>query len=87
MIQILTRPEGGNVFTGLSYRGPDGVQLEEPFGTSYEVTCKHAGYKTGKVRVVFDGKQDVALCPLERIKVCDPHLHNPFDECEPPSTP
>ena len=85
-IQVITKPEGATLYSGTSYRGPGGTNIEQPFGTKLEITCKHAGYKPGKVQLVFDGKQEVALCALERIKICIDGVKNPFDDCEPDPT-
>ncbi len=84
MVQVLTRPEGANLYVGTSYRGPGGAQLEEPLHTKLEVTCRSPGYKPGKVAVVFDGQpeHEVVLCVLERIKICIHNIKNPFDDCE-----
>jgi serine/threonine protein kinase len=88
MVQIVTRPEGARVFESGHYRGPGGVQLEEPLGTRLTLTCREAGYKPGSVEVTFDGKTDVAYCNLERIKVCIKDIKNPFDACpDGPATP
>jgi len=80
-IQVLTKPEGATLYVGASYRGPGGTQLEEPLGTRLDVTCKHPGYKPGLVHLVFDGTREAELCVLQRIVVCIPGIHNPFDNC------
>jgi hypothetical protein len=37
---------------------------------------------------VFDGKTELAVCALERIKICINNIKNPFDDCElDPSAP
>jgi hypothetical protein len=81
-IQVITKPEGATLYEGTSYRGPGGTNLEMPFGSKVEITCKHAGYKNGTVQLVFDGKQEIALCSLKRIKICIDNIKNPFDDCE-----
>jgi hypothetical protein len=43
------------------------------------------GYKPGNVELVFDGKTDVALCVLQRIKICIDGIKNMFDDCEQPA--
>ena len=83
MVQVITKPEGANLYAGTSYRGPGGATLEEPPGTRLDITCRQKGYKDGKVQVVFDGKAEVVLCVLERIKICIDGVKNPFDDCEP----
>ncbi len=82
MIQVLTKPEGATLYVGTSYRGPGGATLEEPFGQKLDVRCTQKGYKEGKVSLVFDGKTEVALCVLTRIKICIDNVKNPFDDCE-----
>jgi hypothetical protein len=81
-VQVLTKPEGANLFDGTTYRGPGGTQLEEPYGTRRVLTCRERGYRPGKVEVVFDGKTEVRICVLERIKICVHNIKNPFDDCE-----
>ncbi|HEU0035724.1 MAG TPA: protein kinase [Kofleriaceae bacterium] len=81
-IQVITRPEGATLHVGPSYRGPGGTNLEEPFGSALDVTCKMTGYKPGTVHLVFDGKTEVVVCVLERIKICIDGIKNPFDDCE-----
>jgi serine/threonine protein kinase len=83
MVQVLTKPEGATLYVGTSYRGPGGATLEEALGTKLDVRCTQKGYKEGKVSVVFDGKTEVALCVLTRIKLCIDNVKNPFDDCEP----
>ena len=80
-VEVLTKPETATVYVGTSYRGPNGVKLEEPLGTKLEVRCQQTGYKPGTVSIVFDGRTDVVLCVLQRIKTCVGTLKNPFDEC------
>ncbi len=82
MIQVLTKPEGATLYVGTSYRGPGGATLEEPLGSRLEVRCTQKGYKEGKVSLVFDGRTEVALCVLTRIKICIDNVKNPFDDCE-----
>ncbi|HEY0481784.1 MAG TPA: protein kinase [Kofleriaceae bacterium] len=83
MVQVLTRPEGANLYDGYHYRGPGGAQLEEPFGSKLTITCRQPGYKPGSVEIAFDGRTEAVLCVLERIKRCIDGLKNPFDDCEP----
>jgi serine/threonine protein kinase len=83
IVQVLTKPEGAYLYDGGGhYRGPGGAQLEEPFGTRMQVTCRQAGYKPGTVELMFDGEQTAALCVLKRIKICINNIKNPFDDCE-----
>ena len=82
MIQVLTKPEGATLYAGPTYRGPGGTQLEEPLGSHMEIRCHQQGYKDGKVQLVFDGKTEVVLCVLQRIKICINNIKNPFDDCE-----
>ena len=93
MVQVLTKPEGANLYVGATYRGPGGTSLEERPGTHMSVECRLPGYKPGSVDIMFDGKSEVALCVLKRIKICINNIKNPFDDCEvdpsqpSPSTP
>jgi hypothetical protein len=82
LVQVLTKPEGANLFEGTHYRGPGGGQLEEPLGATLTITCRQPGYKPGSVEVHFDGKTDAVLCVLSRIKICITGIKNPFDDCE-----
>jgi serine/threonine protein kinase len=82
LIQVLTKPEGATLYAGTTYRGPGGTQLEEPLGAKLEIRCHQQGYKDGKVQLVFDGKTEVVLCVLQRIKICIDNVKNPFDDCE-----
>ena len=82
LVQVITKPEGANLYDGTTYRGPGGTQLEEPYGSRLVLTCRQAGYRSGKVEVVFDGKTELRVCVLERIKICIDNIKNPFDDCE-----
>ncbi|HET9621703.1 MAG TPA: serine/threonine-protein kinase [Kofleriaceae bacterium] len=82
LVQVVTKPDGGNLFEATHYRGPSGTFLEEPLGTRLAITCRAPGYKPGTVEITFDGKLDTALCVLERIKICVDNIKNPFDDCE-----
>jgi hypothetical protein len=81
-IQVLTKPGGAQLYVGQSYRGPDGANLEEALDAKLEVQCRLRGYKPGNVTLVFDGKTELAMCTLTRIKICVKPLKNPFDDCE-----
>ncbi len=81
-IQVITKPEDATLYNGTTYTGPGGTNIEMPFGTKLAITCKKAGYKPGSVELVFDGKQEIALCQLKRVKICIDNIKNPFDDCE-----
>jgi serine/threonine protein kinase len=81
-IQVMTKPDTARLYVGTTYRGPGGTTLEEAAGTVYDVQCRAAGYKPGTVRVAFDGRVEVALCAMTRIKICIDNIKNPFDDCE-----
>ena len=82
VVQVLTKPEGALLKVNGNYRGPGGTSIEEPYGARLTVTCSLTGYEPGKVDLVFDGKSEVALCVLKRIKRCIDGIKNPFDDCE-----
>jgi serine/threonine protein kinase len=82
-VQVLTRPEGANLYDGTTYRGPGGTNFEEPRGARMTITCRQPGYQPGTVEVTFDGRTEAVLCVLTRIKRCIDGLKNPFDDCEP----
>ena len=81
-ITVMTKPDTAQLYVGTSYHGPGGTSIEEPFGTRYDVDCRATGYKPGKVSLVFDGKTEVTLCVMQRIKICIDNIKNPFDDCE-----
>jgi serine/threonine-protein kinase len=81
-IQVLTKPEGATLYVGATYRGVGGTTIEEPAGTKLEVTCKYPNHKSGKVQIVFDGKNELAMCETKRVKLCVQNIKNPFDDCE-----
>ncbi len=87
IIQVITKPEGANLYSGYSYTGPGGTNIERPIGSKLELECRMSGYKPGKVHLDFDGKTEYAMCVLERIKICVKELKNPFDECQDDPTP
>jgi hypothetical protein len=81
-IQVMTKPDTARLYVGTTYRGPGGTTLEEAAGTVLDVQCRAAGYKPGTVRVAFDGRVEVVLCAMTRIKICIDNIKNPFDDCE-----
>jgi hypothetical protein len=82
IIQVITKPEGANLYAGYSYTGPGGTNIERPMGSQLDLECRMSGYKPGKVHLDFDGKTEYVMCVLQRIKVCVKELKNPFDECQ-----
>ncbi len=82
VIQVITKPEGANLYDGYSYTGPGGTNIERPLGSKLDLECRMSGYKSGRVHLDFDGKTEYVLCTLTRIKVCVKELKNPFDECQ-----
>jgi serine/threonine protein kinase len=82
IIQVITKPEGANLYAGYSYTGPGGTNIERPLGSKLELECRMSGYKSGRIQLEFDGKTEYALCVLERVKICVKELKNPFDECQ-----
>ena len=81
-IEVITKPETATLYEGTSYNGPSGTKVERPFGTHATIQCRQVGYKPGTVELSFDGKSDVALCVLQRIKICIDNVKNPFDDCQ-----
>ena len=82
VIQVITKPEGANLYDGYSYTGPGGTNIERPSGSKLDLECRMSGYKSGKVHLDFDGKTEYAMCTLQRVKTCVKELKNPFDECQ-----
>jgi serine/threonine protein kinase len=82
LVQVLTRPEGANLYDGTHYRGPGGTELEEPLDHKLVITCRLPGYKPGSVEVHFTRDATAVLCVLQRIKICIDGIKNPFDDCE-----
>ncbi len=82
VIQVITKPEGANLYDGYSYTGPGGTNIERPRGSKVDLECRMSGYKSGKIHLEFDGKTEYAMCTLQRIKTCVKELKNPFDECQ-----
>jgi serine/threonine protein kinase len=80
-VEVLTRPAEANVFDHLTFRGPSGVRLNEPWGTKLELECRAPHYK-GKVTVTFDGSREAVMCTAQRLKFCVDGLKNPLDDCE-----
>ena len=83
-ILVLTKPEGATLYDGYSYQGPGGTQIEADAGSVKEIRCTMLGYKEGRVKLIFDGKREVALCELTRVKLCVEGLKNPIDDCTQP---
>jgi hypothetical protein len=86
VIKVITRPETARLYNGTTYAGPGGTDIEMPYGTKLDITCKATGYKPGSVSLVFDGENEAVLCVLKRVKICIDDIKNPFDDCEPDPT-
>ncbi len=87
MIEVITRPPGGILKFGTTYKGPDGTHIEEARGTRATVTCTLPGHEAGKVALVFDGSMDTVVCSMKRIVRCLPGVKNPFDDCPETTAP
>jgi serine/threonine protein kinase len=80
-IQVITKPDEGVLYINDSYRGPSGVTIEETLGTRAKLKCTHPGYEPGYVDVTFDGKTEIVVCVMQRVKRCIDGIKNPFDDC------
>jgi hypothetical protein len=80
VIEVLTKPDGGILFHGTSYRGPAGTNVEEKRGTRMKLRCTLPGYQPGYVELVFDGESDIAICVMKRLPCID-GLKDPFQDC------
>ncbi|HTJ46915.1 MAG TPA: protein kinase [Kofleriaceae bacterium] len=80
-IQVITKPDEGVLYINDSYRGPSGVTIEDVLGTRARIKCTHPGYEPGFVDVTFDGKTEIVVCVMERVKRCIDGIKNPFDDC------
>lgn len=82
-ITVVTRPRGADLLIGNSYAGSDGTNIRRKAGTSFTIRCHLKGFRDGRVKVKFDGKQEVYMCKLreDRKNNCDPLLKTPFDKC------
>jgi tRNA A-37 threonylcarbamoyl transferase component Bud32 len=80
-IQVLTIPNFANLYIDNDYSGTSGTTIRKPEGTVVEVECRLEGYLHGRVKVRFDGGQDVYECKLTFIERCIEGIKNPFDDC------
>ena len=80
VVEVLTRPDGGVLYHGFSYRGPAGTHLEEKRGSKLRIRCTLPGYQPGYVDVIFDGQHEVEVCSMKRLP-CVPGLKDPFQDC------
>ncbi len=80
-VQVMTKPDGGDLYIGGSFAGPDGTWIEQTAGVRVVITCKKIGHEQGRIAVTFDGKVQGAICVLARDKICIPGIKNPFDNC------
>jgi len=78
---VITKPDEGVLYINDSYRGPSGVTIEDVLGTRARIKCTHPGYEPGFVDVTFDGKTEIVVCVMERVKRCIDGIKNPFDDC------
>ena len=81
-IVVETRPHGGTLYmSNGSYGGTDGTTVTRRGGQALWVECRLSGYAPGRTELIFDGKTDIALCQMKRLKKCIPGVKNPFDDC------
>ena len=83
-VLVITKPENASLYVDGGYRGTGESRFTRAQGTKIRVTCKLPGYKPGRVTLLFDGKRDVYMCTMKRIKRCIEGIHNPFDDCPDP---
>ena len=80
-IKVLTRPDGATLYINKNYTGQSGTNIQRPEGTKLTVECRLPGYKPGKVKVQFDGINEVYICRLGGSVNCVKGLKNPFADC------
>jgi len=80
-VQVITRPERATLYVAGAYAGTGDTYIRRPAGTKLTVICKLPGYEQGKVEVVFESEDAVAICRMSRPKKCVPGIKNPFDDC------
>lgn len=80
-VKILTQPEHANLYVDQNYSGKGGTTMERAHGTEVVVECRLKGYHTGRVKVRFDGRNQVYLCPLVPLGPCVDGIKNPFQDC------
>jgi len=81
-IQVITKPETRRSTTTPRTPAPAARTSRCRSARSSRSRARRPGYKPGKVQLVFDGRQEIALCALQRIKICIDNIKNPFDDCE-----
>jgi hypothetical protein len=80
-VQVMTIPNYARLYIGNDYSGQSGTTIRKPEGTAIEVECRLEGFRSGRVKVKFDGRTDMYTCKLIRVQRCVEGIKNPFDDC------
>jgi eukaryotic-like serine/threonine-protein kinase len=80
-VQVVTIPNFANLYIGNDYSGTSGTTIRRAEGAVVEVECRLEGYVPGRVKVRFDGNQELYECKLTFIERCVDGIKNPFDDC------
>ena len=60
-IQIITKPEGANLYVGTTYRGPGGATLEEPLDAYADSIVALGSNRAGQVYLLPDARVDAEM--------------------------
>jgi serine/threonine protein kinase len=82
-VAVHTKPQGATLFRAGTYYGLDGITIERKEGEKLTLSCHLSGYLDGSITIKFDGKREIYLCKLRKIRVkkCVVDTMNPFDDC------
>ena len=82
-VSVHTKPKGATLFRAGTYYGLDGITIERKEGEKLTLSCHLSGFLDGTVNIKFDGKREIYLCKLRKIRVkkCVVDTMNPFDDC------
>ncbi|HUJ61667.1 MAG TPA: serine/threonine-protein kinase [Kofleriaceae bacterium] len=85
-VEVMTEPGDAEIYIDGHHRGPSGVRIEAPWGTSVTVECRAPMY-IGHKAVVFDGSVSAVMCIAEHLPLCVKGLKNPLQNCDPGPSP